>query len=194
MDDACTGPFGVGYMTDLKSQLQIVLQDAEYQTWISSVDGFDAIGFENDTVMGFACLFDSPATLLERWRALETILLTTHASSLQRAGEKTWNVYSVFLSSEKADDIQSREVRWIEEDLERTRKIAACGVTSRDELRRALLPVLPLQYQPVLDTEDFDLTQRLRKRIEAIAPSAAIAALNDEVSPTEVVRLLGVER
>ena len=178
---------------DLKSQLQIILQEANYQTWLASVDELDAIGFEDEAVMGFACIFDTAEALLQRWRAVETILLTTHAPSLQRAGEKAWNVYSVFLSVEKANDIQTREVRWIEEDQERTRKIAACGVTAREDLAMALLPLLPLQYQPVLDDEDFDLTRRLRKRIVDIAPAAAIAALDDEISPTEVVRLFGVE-
>lgn len=178
---------------DLKSQLQIVLQEAEYQTWLISVEGLDAVGFEDDTVMGFACLFHNPQALLQRWRAVETVLLTTHTSSLQKAGEKTWNIYSVFLSAEKADEVQSREVRWIEEDLERTRKITGCGLIERQDLVRALLPVLPLQYQPVLDTEDFDLTQRLRRRVADIAPTAVIAAFDDEVSPSEVVRVLGAE-
>jgi hypothetical protein len=175
---------------DLKSQLQIILQEAEYQTWLASVDGLDAVGFEDDTVMGFACIFPTAEALLQRWPAMEMTLLTSHAPSLQKAGEKTWNVYSVFLSAEKGDDVQARQVRWIEEDLERTRKIAAVGLVDREDLEMALLPVLPLQYQPVLDTEDFDLTRRLRKRIADIAPAVATAALDSEVSPAEVVHLL----
>jgi hypothetical protein len=90
-----------------------------------------------------------------------------------------------------ADETQLREIRWIEEDLERTRKIAACGLSSRDEIVKALLPLLPIQRQPLLDSEDFDLTQRLRKRIASIAPDAANAVLDDAVTPAEVVRLLG---
>jgi hypothetical protein len=178
---------------DLRSQLQIVLQKAGYQTWLVSLDGLDAIGFEDDTVMGFACIFNSAKELLERWRDVEMRLLTTHALALKQAGEKTWNIYSVFLSREGADDVDEREVRWIEEDLERTRKVTACGVTTREELVIALMPVLPLQYQPLLDSDDFDVTQRLRKRIGDIAPTAAPAVLTEEVSPNEVVRLLGAE-
>ena len=41
-----------------------------------------------------------------------------------------------------------------------------------------------------MDSEDFDLTQRLRKRIVDIAPSVEGAALDDKVSPIEIVRLL----
>lgn len=180
-------------MTDVKSQVQIILQEAEYQTWLASIDGFDSIGFEDDTVMGFACIFDDVGTLLQHWRRIETMFLTRHATSLQTAQEKSWNLYSVFLCSEKANEVESREVRRIEENLERTRKIAASGLTDRVDLVMAMLPVLPLQYQPVLDTEDFDLTQRLRRRIADIAPAAATAALDSEVSPIEIVRLLGVE-
>lgn len=85
--------------------------------------------------------------------------------------------------------IQSREVRWIEEDLEKTRKIAACGVASREELLRALLPVLPLQYQPVLRPEN--VTERLESRIRNIAPTAFDFVLDQSVHPAEVVKLLG---
>jgi len=92
-----------------------------------------------------------------------------------------------------ANEVELRQIRWIEEDLERTRKIAACGLTTRDDVVTALLPLLPLQYQPLLDSEDLDLTRRLRKRIATIAPTAANAALDDAVSPAEVVRILGAE-
>jgi hypothetical protein len=178
-------------MTDLRSPVQVVLQDAGYETWLFTVDNLPTIGFEDNAVMGFICLFEDVPSLLRRWRELETKLLTGHAPSLQKAGEKTWNVYSVFFSSAGADPMQTREIRWIEEDLERTRKIAASGLTSRDEILTALLPLLPIQRQPLLDSEDFDITQRLRKRIASIAPEAANAVLDRTVTAAEVVRLLG---
>jgi len=180
-------------MSDLKSTVQLVLQEAGYQTWQTSLDGTSAIAFEDEAVMGFACVFEDVPTMLKRWRDLETTLLARHAQSLQKAGQKTWNVYSLFLCSGRAQEPELRQVRWIEEDLERTRKIAACGLTAREEVVTALLPLLPLQYQPLLDSEDLDLTRRLRKRIAAIAPSAADAVLDDAVSPAAVVRILGAE-
>ena len=180
-------------MTDLKSPLQALLQDAGYQTWLMSIDGLEIIGFEDDAVMGFACVFDRVVTLLTQWRDLETKLLMRHAPALQKAGDKTWNVYSVLLCTESATSAQLRELRWIEEDLERTRKITGCALATRSDVVTALLPLLPLQYQPLLDSEDFDLTQRLRKRIASISPAVSDAALDSEVSPSEVVRLLGVE-
>ena len=181
-------------MTDLKSSLQVVLQDAGYQTWLGSLDDLEAIGFEDDAAMGFAHVFENPVIMLTRWRELETKLLTRHALSLQKGGEKTWNVYSVFLCTETGTADQLREIRWIEEDLERTRKITGCGLANTSDVVTALLPLLPLQYQPQLDSEDFDLTQRLLKRIVNIAPAAADAALDKRISPSEVVRLLGGEK
>ena len=53
----------------------------------------------------------------------------------------------------------------------------------------ALLPVLPIQYRPRLEEED--LTDRLKERIASIAPAAANVALDDNVPPADVVRLLG---
>lgn len=180
-------------MTDLTSPLQVVLQEAGYQTWVVSIRGVETVCFEDDAVMGFACIFQDAPTLLAHWREVETMWLTGHAPSLHKAGEKTWNVYSVFMCASSADSEQMREVRAIEENLERTRKIASCALNNRSALIAAVLPLLPLQSQPILDSEDFDLTQRLKKRIATIAPLAAAAALDLRVSPNEVVRLLGAE-
>jgi hypothetical protein len=176
-------------MTDLTSTLQIVLQEAGYQTWLAPVDNLTAICFEDEAVMGFACLFPDPDALLAQWRSVENSILNRYAPRLRDAQDKAWNVYSAFLSATPATDTQSRQIREIEEDLERTRKIAACGLVGHDEVLFALLPILPIQYKPRLDDED--LTERLRKRIAGFAPAAADAVLNECVSPFEVVRLLG---
>jgi hypothetical protein len=63
----------------------------------------------------------------------------------------------------RATDVQAREIKWIEENLERTRKIAGSGIADKERLIKVLLPLLPLQFQPVLDSEEFDVDQRLRK-------------------------------
>ena len=180
-------------MMDLSSPVQVVLEDAGYETWLMSIEGIRSIGFEDNAVMGFVCLFDDVAALLANWRSLETKLLVRHASSLQKGGDKTWNLYSVFLSSASASETQAREVRWISEDLERTRKLAACGLSSLEQVLTALLPLLPIQSQPLLESADFDLTQRLEKRIVGIAPEGAKAVLNNDVAPADVVRLLGAK-
>lgn len=74
--------------------------------------------------------------------------------------------------------------------LELTRKIAACDLVAQEEIVEALLPILPIQYSPRLESED--LTERLKKRIATIAPAAVDVVLDEAVSPSEVVRLLGL--
>ena len=176
-------------MIDLRSAVQVILQESGYRTSLVPVDGLVTVCFEDDAVLGFACVFDEVKTLLERWQTLETAMLVQHAARLQIAGEKAWNVYCAFLCPEVATPIEQHEIDWIEENQERTRKIAAVGVAGLEELVNALLPVLPLQYQAVLNTED--VTERLRKRIATIAPDASAVALDDKVSAAEVARLLG---
>jgi hypothetical protein len=176
-------------MIDLLSTMQVVLREAGFATRLTSVDRSSIVCFEDDTLMGFGCVFEDPKGLLMRWKATEMLLLTRYAPSLRAAGEKAWNVYCIFLCGSAADPIQNRQVRWIEEDLDRTRKLAACGLASREDLLRALLPVLPLQYQPVLRAED--VTERLQIRVRTIARRASSVVLDEDVSPAEVVRLLG---
>lgn len=176
-------------MIDVLSTMQVVLQEAGFITRLTSMDRSSIVCFEDDTLMGFGCVFDNPDDLLERWKATEMTLLRRYAPNLRLAGEKAWNVYCLFLCGATADLIQSREVRWIEEDLERTRKIAACGVVSREDLVQALLPILPIKYQPELRPED--VTKRLENRIRIIVPTTSNVVLDKSVPPTEVVKLLG---
>ena len=176
-------------MIDLLSTMQVVLREAGFITHLASIDRFPIVQFEDDTLIGFGCIFKDPDELLTRWKATEMSLLKRYAASFRAAREKAWNVYCIFLCGSGADPAQNRQVRWIEEDLERTRKVAACGVASREDLMRALLPILPLQSQPVLQVEA--TTERLQRRIRAIAPKASDVALDESVAAAEVVRLLG---
>lgn len=180
-------------MNDLKPTLQALLQDCGYQTWLVAIDQYEAVAFEDDSAMGFACIFEQGDALLKEWQGLESKFLMNFAPALKRAGEKTWNVYSVFLCTQNVSHEEARATRWIEENLERTRKITGIVPNGRSDLITALLPLLPIQYQPRLDSDDFDLTQRLRRRIASIAPSVEHAALDTSVTATEVVRLLGAE-
>jgi hypothetical protein len=174
---------------DLISTLQIVLREADFTTRLVSVERYPIVAFEDGTLMGFGCVFENPDDLLANWKVREMSLLSFYAPSIRLAGEKAWNVYCLFLCSVAAEPDQNRRVQWIDEDQDRTRKIAACGLESREDLVRALLPILPLQHQPVLQIEDF--TERVRMRIRNIAPKAADIVLDKSTSPAEVVRLLG---
>lgn len=176
-------------MINLFSTLHLVLREAGYTTSLASFDRFSIVCFEDDVLTGFGYVFDDPGTLIRQWKATEMSFLTRYAPSLRAAGEKAWNVYCVFLCSSPATPDENRQVHWIEENLDRTRKVAACGIATRDDLMRALLPLLPLQYQPLLRPED--ITERLRNRIHIISPSASDIVLDESIEPEEAVRLLG---
>lgn len=176
-------------MIDLLSTSQILLRDAGFDVRLSSVGHRPVVCFEDNALLGFCSSFDQTNELIEGWKAFESEILNRFAADIRAAGEKAWNVYCVFLCGGAADETQKRAVNWIEEDLERTRKVAACDIASREDLVRAMLPVLPVQYQPALQHED--LTARLQKRIADIAPQAEHAILDLEFPVSEAVRLLG---
>ena len=176
-------------MIDVLSTLQVLLREGGFSTRLTSIDRSPIVCFEDDTLLGFGCVFEDPVGLLERWKTMEMALLKRFAPSVRTAGEKAWNVYLLFLCGPPADPSQYRQVRWIEEDLDRTRKLAACGLASREDLLRAILPILPLQHQPILRAED--VTERLKTRIRTISPTAPHVVLDQSVSFEEVVRILG---
>jgi hypothetical protein len=176
-------------MIDLLSISQVLLREAGFGVRLSSIQRSPIVCFEDNALIGFCACFDSPHQVISSWRNHEDEILARFAPSFRAAGDKAWNVYCVFLSTAPANAVETREIGWIEEDLERTRKISACGISSREDLIQVLLPVLPIQYQPVLLHEN--ATERLKKRIRDIAPSTEQVALDPAISATEVVRLLG---
>jgi hypothetical protein len=175
-------------MTEVLSTVQVVMQNANYRTWEIGGSKNPTVGFEDEATMGFVCAFDTPRQIIDSWRETEAMLLARFAAQFRAAGDKAWTVYSVFVSEARASDEERREVRWIEEDLERTRKITATGVVARDEVVKALLSLLPIMAKPLLVPEDS--TQRLLRRIEVISPRVRDVALDDSISPAEVAARL----
>ena len=56
---------GARHMTEITSTVQIVLQEAGYATWLVPTEQHTAVCFEDDALMGFACIFDEPSRLLQ---------------------------------------------------------------------------------------------------------------------------------
>jgi hypothetical protein len=175
-------------MIDLLSPMQAILQESNFRTRLISLDREPILCFEDETIIGFTQMFDTPGALLSQWHTAETNILMRFARSLRDAPDKAWNVYCVFLCPREGDANETRQIRWIEEDLERTRKIACSGVATREDLVNALLAILPIQHEPRLQAEDS--TARLIKQIRGIAPKAVDVALDQAVAPAEVIRLM----
>lgn len=176
-------------MNELLSNVHIVLQNAGYATWETQTADIPTVVFEDDSVMGFIMLFDTAAALAANWRDAESAALGQYATSLRSAGEKAWNVYCAFVTSEKASPEDAAVIRRIEENLDRTRKIAAAGSVSRADVVSAFLPLLPIVSKPVLAPED--PSERLRRRVASIAPGAEDSVLDDGAPMAEVLRRIG---
>ena len=127
----CSG--GVEHLMDIPTQVEIVLRDAQYDTWVSTSTSSPVICFENAALMGFAHVFDSALALLDEWEARQEHVLARHAAALRAAGIKAWNVYSLLLTAESAPD-QTRAIERIEEDFKLTRKIARAKAVSRERI------------------------------------------------------------
>lgn len=175
-------------MTGTLSTVQVVMQNANYRTWNVAGSKLPTVGFEDGATMGFVCEFQSVRHMIDAWREAEATVLARHATQFRAAGDKAWNVYCVFVTEAHGTDEERREVRWIEEDQERTRKITGTGVVGREKVTITLLPLLPIVAKPLLKPEDS--RERLQRRIEAISPLVKDVVLDDSVSPTVVAARL----
>jgi len=172
---------------DIATQAEIVLRNALYETWSWSGPSGPVTCFESAALIGFVHVFVDAKTLMASWQASQKTTLARHAASLRRAGTKAWNVYSIFLTAERAPSL-ARAIERIEEDFTLTRKIVRVAVTTAEDVERALLPLMGIRAQPLLGAANFE--DRLRSRLKDV-PTDAVAAFLNETSATDVARILG---
>jgi hypothetical protein len=172
---------------DIGTQSEIILREAGYDTWAWTGASPPVICFENATLVGFIHVFDSAEDLLVSWEAAQQRILARHAPALRAAGNKAWNVYSVFLTSELSRALQ-REIEKLEEDFTLTRKIARTAIQGVEDLAVVLMPLVPIKSQPLLDNAA--VAERLRTRAKDV-PVQALEAFLANVKPEDVAEILG---
>jgi hypothetical protein len=136
----------------------------------------NTLEFEDETLVGFVS--EAPLTeIVESWSTQQDQFIKDKASYLRKSSLKSWNLYSVFLSSDPGDDRTRKTVSRIEEDFRATRKIVQIGITTPNDVMHALYPFIPIQNVVTLGGDD--LKQKLRSRLSML-PQDALSALMDQ--------------
>lgn len=172
---------------DIATQAEIILRDAQYDTWTWTGVTPAVTCFENAALMGFVHVFESAEALLQGWTASQHAALTRHAPAIRSAGAKAWNVYSFFLTSDPTP-LLDRAIERIEEDFSLTRKIARASIQTSDDVEHAFLPLISVKAKPMLGASNFET--RLRNRLKDV-PADAVTAFLSETPGVEVARILG---
>jgi hypothetical protein len=172
---------------DIRTQSEIILREAGYQTWPWTGTSPPVICFESATVIGFVHVFSTARELLDTWEVEQQRVLARYGPALRAAGTKAWNVYSVLLTSELAQDLQ-RQVEKLEENFALTRKIARTAIQTAEDVANVLMPLGPIKAQPLL--EEADIADRLRARAKDV-PVAALNAFLGDQRPEDVAEILG---
>lgn len=165
-----------------------VLEDAGYFCFEVEDPAFNCVGFENDLNLGFIHCFASTEELLEQWSTRNDAVLSRFQFQLRAAGEKSWNVYSVFLSIGPSSEQQNTLMGRIEEDLSGTRKIMRAILPDLEGARTGLLPLLGIQNPPILGP--VDMVEEITNRTSGL-PSKAVQAFLESAPNTEILRLMG---
>jgi hypothetical protein len=173
-------------LSDLLELSSALLGDAGYRTSRRSIDGQDAIVFEDATVLGFVFEYSDCQALLAGWAGDSARTVASQQFGLRRAGTKAWNTYTIFLTAGWASGAQASQLNAIEEDLIGTRKLARAAISDPSDLRRALISLLPFQAAPRL--EAVDIIREIQSRTTELAPSAVEAFF----SPVDVGVVLQV--
>jgi hypothetical protein len=173
---------------ELRAEANLLLRESGYRVWPWQERSLAALGFEDSDSIGFLFVLPTASQLLESHNDLERAVLSSYSLRLRSAGEKAWNIYTVFLTAEIVDRSTERAILQIEEDLQLTRKIARAAISSGQDLRIALLPLLPITSQP--DLSDARYTDRVQKRLSSVMSANAVTAFVGEAPAFDIVQML----
>lgn len=175
-------------MSEETKTIRSVLQDADYSQFVVENSEVPCIGFENDLSLGFVYCLPTTECLLQNWRRYNEEILSRYQFQLRSAGDKSWNVYSVFLSFGPSIDEENTLLARIEENLSGTRKIARAVAPDMEGIRSGLLPLLGIQNPPIL--RPVDMIDEIRTRASGL-PAKAIGAFLSDAPNSEILRLMG---
>lgn len=174
---------------DLLDRVAEILAKSGYDVFSFSAKN-GRLSFEDDSLLGHVVVYETVDIMLSRWMEDQSTFLTKYAASIRSAGEKSWNVYQVFLCQEGPSNIQTGQIQQIEDDLRATRKIAGAGIDSTESLVKAMLPLLPLQYQ--IRVGAFDVESELREILGL--NNSALDALFSDASPMDLLRAVATRQ
>jgi hypothetical protein len=174
---------------NLLGEARTILGSAGYATMSGQAD--DIFSFEDSTLLGFVWVAPSVQALLEGWQKKQDDFLSARDRELRRAKEKSWNVYSVLLTEDEANEGQDADLMRVEEDFRGTRKIARSGLRATYQVNRAILPLLPIQNR--LSLGDVDVLSRLRDRLTSINGRMAEILLQETSTESTVDLLLDAD-
>ena len=156
----------------------------KYGYAVSSL-GEDTLQFEDETLMGFICELPLES-ILQSWRDRQDEFLKRNATLLKNSALKSWNLYSVFLSSGNPNENDKKRLEIIEEDFRASRKIVHTAIETASDVMRALYPFIPIQNIAAL--EGTDSLRRLRGRLTAIPTMAVDVLLDEHISEDSILK------
>ena len=171
---------------NLLLEARTILENAGYVT-LSSSAARDTFHFEDDSLIGSVTEHRSVQCLLDNWEKVQDTFLTQHAGQLRVDPAKAWNIYTVHMTRESVTPDLASRLFDVEEDFRGTRKVARCGIRTKEELRLAMLPLLLIQSHVALTKAD--LTERLRERLLTCHPPL-VHLLDQQLTPGEVASRL----
>lgn len=170
---------------DITHESRALLEGSGYSTTLLSGNS-SSFAFEDANLFGGAFLYDDLASLLANWEPQQDKFLAEFAGRLRVVPDKLWNVYTLHFTAEICDSSQSTALFNVEEDFRGTRKIARAGLRTRDDVREALLPLLPIQN--LVDMGVQETNELVRERLVAVHPT--LGSLLSSISPAELAARL----
>lgn len=152
---------------NLSEETRSVLEMGGFRT-AEGLQALKAVYFEDPTIVGAVFFYDDLSDLVDTWERNQDSFLGTNSRAIRSDPIKAWNIYTVHLTADCGGPRQISDAFNIEQDFRGTRKIVRTGLSTKSDVREALLPLLPLQHRTSITTTD--ISERLRERLHLLSP------------------------
>lgn len=177
---------------DPLSTAETELSKAGFETWLHT-DETERMYFEDRSVFGMVSAYPSVSNLLKKWESRQDEFLEAYQDSLRspEGEQKVWNAYTVHLTigdfseAKKNRTRQENRLFKIENNFRGTRKIARANISNDEDVKDALLPLLPLQRKPELAAENY--REQLVQELDEDFDYAFLNLLDEEASVNDIV-------
>jgi hypothetical protein len=171
---------------DLRHEVISLLEDSGYRVR-EAVENLSLLYFEDSSLVGFVSIEADCEELISTWESKQNAFMQSNAQRFKRASLKAWNAYSALLTGASCNKEQQSRLQLIEEDFRGTRKIAVASILTRDDLKRGLYPLLPIQN--LISLREGNPIEVLRSRL-SLSESQKGAFLGEESAEQFVKRLM----
>jgi len=141
-----------------------ILENEGYSTYRESES---KLLFEDESLCGFISIHNTIKEIANSWNEIQNEFVKKQTNQLRGEIIKAFNIYSIFLTSDEVGE-HRLQINNALEDFTTSRKIIGYGISTNQDIKRILLPLVSIQKKSKLEMGNYLEKIKARLNIKEI--------------------------